>query len=84
MFVGDAYRQAIGQYYEGSPRPQGWPKSLEQLLKDERFAFSRRHLRRLPRPGYRQDWATVERRRAASWACAAFKPPSRREFPCRV
>ena len=62
MFVGDAYRQAIGQYYEGSPGGNKvWPKSLEQLLKDERFAFNRRYLRRLYRdPVTGKDWATVE------------------------
>jgi type II secretory pathway pseudopilin PulG len=48
LFVGDAYRQAIGQYYESSPAGhKRYPKSLEALLKDERFAFNRRYLRRL-------------------------------------
>ena len=62
LFVGDAYRHAIGQYYEGSPGGHKvWPKSLEQLLKDERFAFTRRHLRRLYRdPVTGKDWAVVE------------------------
>jgi hypothetical protein len=62
LFVGDAYRHAIGQYYEGSPGGhKAWPKSLEQLLKDERFAFTRRHLRRLYRdPVTGKDWAVVE------------------------
>jgi len=62
IFVGDAYRQAIGQYYEGSPGGhKRYPKSLEQLLKDERFAFNRRYLRRLYRdPVTGKDWATVE------------------------
>ena len=62
LFVGDAYRHAIGQYYESSPAGHKvYPKSLEQLLKDERFAFNRRYLRRLYRdPVTGKDLATVE------------------------
>jgi type II secretory pathway pseudopilin PulG len=62
LFVGDAYRQAIGQYYESSPAGHKvYPKKLEQLLKDERFAFNRRYLRRLYRdPVTGKDWAVVE------------------------
>ena len=48
LFVGDAYRQAIGRYYESSPAGnKRYPKSLEVLLKDDRFSFNRRYLRRL-------------------------------------
>jgi type II secretory pathway pseudopilin PulG len=62
LFVGDEYRRAIGTYYENSPAGhKRYPKSLEALLKDERFAFNRRHLRRLYRdPVTGKDWATVE------------------------
>ena len=62
LFVGDAYREAIGRYYESSPAGNKvYPRSLEQLLKDERFAFTRRHLRRLYRdPVTGKDWAVVE------------------------
>jgi type II secretory pathway pseudopilin PulG len=50
LFVGNEYRRAIGQYYETSPAGhKRYPKSLEALLKDERFAFNRRHLRKLYR-----------------------------------
>jgi hypothetical protein len=50
LFVGDEYRRAIGQYYESSPAGhKRYPKSLEALLKDERFAFNRRYLRKLYR-----------------------------------
>jgi hypothetical protein len=62
IFVGDQYRQAIGQYYESSPAGhKHYPKKLEQLLKDERFAFNRRYLRRLYRdPVTGKDLAVVE------------------------
>jgi type II secretory pathway pseudopilin PulG len=50
LFVGNEYRRAIGTYYESSPAGhKRWPKSLEALLKDDRFAFNRRHLRKLYR-----------------------------------
>jgi type II secretory pathway pseudopilin PulG len=50
LFVGDAYRQAIAQYYESGPGGhKRYPQSLEQLLTDERFAFDRRYIRRLYR-----------------------------------
>jgi hypothetical protein len=47
LFVGDQYRRAIGSYYESSPAGhKRYPRSLEALLKDDRFAFNRRHLRK--------------------------------------
>jgi type II secretory pathway pseudopilin PulG len=62
LFVGDAYREAIRQYYESSPAGhKRYPTTLEQLLKDDRFAFTRRYLRRLYRdPLTGKDMATVE------------------------
>jgi type II secretory pathway pseudopilin PulG len=62
LFVGDAYREAIRQYYESSPAGhKRYPKSLEQLLKDDRFSFNRRYLRRLYRdPVTGKEWAMVE------------------------
>ena len=50
LFVGNEYRRAIAQYYENSPAgTRRYPERLEDLLKDERFAFNRRYLRRLYR-----------------------------------
>jgi type II secretory pathway pseudopilin PulG len=62
LFVGDAYREAIRQYYEHSPAGhKRYPASLEKLLRDDRFSFNRRHLRRLYRdPVTGKEWATVE------------------------
>jgi hypothetical protein len=62
LFVGDAYRQAIGRYYESAPAgSKRYPKNLEVLLKDDRFAYNRRHLRRLyPDPVTGKALATVE------------------------
>lgn len=47
LFVGDAYRKAIGSYYESSPGNKVYPKTLEELLLDKRFPFKKRHLRKL-------------------------------------
>jgi hypothetical protein len=62
LFIGDAYREAIGRYYESSPAGhKRYPTSLDKLLKDERFSFNRRYLRRLYRdPVTGKDLATVE------------------------
>jgi type II secretory pathway pseudopilin PulG len=45
-WVGHQYVQAIGSYYEASPgRVKSYPRRLQDLLEDRRFAFVRRHLR---------------------------------------
>ena len=47
-WVGPQFVQAIGSYYESSPgRDKTYPKSLQELLEDRRFIFTRRHLRQL-------------------------------------
>jgi type II secretory pathway pseudopilin PulG len=49
LFVGDQYRRAIQRYYFGAPRGTGrvLPASLEDLLEDNRYPVTVRHLRRL-------------------------------------
>jgi type II secretory pathway pseudopilin PulG len=49
LFAGDAYRQAIRQYYFGAPpgAPRTLPRSLEMLLDDDRYPKPVHHLRRL-------------------------------------
>ncbi len=58
LFVGGQYREAIRQYYEQSPGPRVLPKTLEELLQDNRYPNVRRYLRNLypdPMTG-RLDW----------------------------
>lgn len=52
--IGEAYRLAIGRYYESTPQPvKQYPIRLEELLEDKRFPVPRRHLRKLyPDPFY--------------------------------
>lgn len=61
-FVGEQFRRAIGSYYEQSPvGANHYPRRLEDLLKDDRFAVPRRHLRQIyanPKTG-KADWGLV-------------------------
>jgi type II secretory pathway pseudopilin PulG len=48
LFIGDAYRQAIGQYYESTPSGvKQYPATLKALILDNRFPSIKRHLRTL-------------------------------------
>ena len=48
LFIGDAYRQAIGQYYESTPSGvKQYPATLKALILDNRFPNIKRHLRTL-------------------------------------
>lgn len=46
--TGEAYRVAIGRYYEATPGAfKEYPRRLQELVEDKRFPVPRRHLRRL-------------------------------------
>lgn len=46
--TGEAYRLAIGRYYEATPGAfKAYPRRLEELIEDKRFPVAKRHLRRL-------------------------------------
>ena len=47
LFRGEAYRRAIGSYYQASPGVKAFPKALKQLLSDPRLPDSRPHIRKL-------------------------------------
>lgn len=50
LFIGNQFREAIGQYYERSPGgAKAYPRRLEDLLKDPRQITTQRYLRRLYR-----------------------------------
>ena len=51
-FAGQQIAQAIGSYYESTPGlVKRYPRTLEELLDDRRFATVRRHLRQVfPNP----------------------------------
>lgn len=59
LFRGNQFREGIASYYKKEKR---YPKSLEDLLQDNRFPMPVRHLRKLypdPMTGT-ADWALVE------------------------
>lgn len=48
LFVGDQYRRAIESYYKATPGTEKhYPQRLEDLLEDNRFPDTRRHLRQI-------------------------------------
>lgn len=71
--IGEAFVRAIESYYASSPGTQkAFPQRLEDLLQDNRFAQTRRHLRRIyvdPLTG-RAEWGLV---RAAEGGIAGVR-----------
>ncbi len=63
LFIGNQFRQAIGNYYERTPGAvKRYPARLEDLLNDKRFLTSQRHLRKIfhdPMTGKAQ-WGRIE------------------------
>ncbi|MFY8014273.1 MAG: type II secretion system protein [Limnohabitans sp.] len=63
LAIGSEFERAIQSYYESSPGLiKGYPPRLEELLKDNRFLYPKRHLRQIytdPMTGER-DWTLVQ------------------------
>jgi type II secretory pathway pseudopilin PulG len=63
LFVGHAYRQAIGAYYERAPGgAKRYPQKLEDMLEDKRHPMAQRYLRKLyadPITG-KAEWGLME------------------------
>jgi type II secretory pathway pseudopilin PulG len=63
LFVGNQYRQAIGQYFSRTPgTTRHYPRRLQDLLQDPRHLTTQRYLRKLypdPITG-RMDWELVK------------------------
>lgn len=63
LFVGNQFRQAIGQYYQRSPGSvKKYPNALDDLLKDERQLATQRYLRKIYRDPItgEADWGLVQ------------------------
>jgi type II secretory pathway pseudopilin PulG len=62
LFIGHQYRGAIARYYEStSGLPKKYPRTIEDLLKDNRFPGARRYLRKVyvdPMTG-KAEWGIV-------------------------
>jgi len=63
IFRGDKIRRAIESYYKGAPagRTTAYPRSLQSLIKDERYLAARRHIRKIYLDPMAEDgeWALV-------------------------
>ncbi len=62
LFIGQAYRNAIGSYYENSPSTaKQFPQNLQDLLLDTRFPTVKRHIRQLYADPFARDkdWQLV-------------------------
>ncbi len=89
LFTGDQFRRAIASYYEKTPGGfKQYPRSLDDLLKDNRFPNVQRHLRRIyvdPMTG-KKEWGLVEipGRGIAGVYSLSDEPPVRvANFPAR-
>lgn len=62
--TGEAYRLAIGRYYEATPQPvKVYPLQMEELLEDKRFPVPKRHLRKLsPDPFFAREPMVIIRK----------------------
>jgi type II secretory pathway pseudopilin PulG len=79
LFVGQQFRAAIASYYDQSPGAKQFPRSLDELLQDQRFPTPKRHLRRLyrdPMTGTR-EWGLV---RYEQWIVGVHSTSEARPF----
>lgn len=61
-FIGQAFINAIGSYYQSSPGSvKSFPPSFDELVQDSRFLFVKRHLRKIYLNPYsnQADWVVV-------------------------
>lgn len=62
IFVGNQFKQAISSYYQSTPGTQKrYPTNLQELLQDNRFVSTRRHLRKIfiDPITHTKDWGLV-------------------------
>jgi type II secretory pathway pseudopilin PulG len=79
LFAGQQFRAAIASYYDQSPGAKQFPRSLDELLEDQRFPTPKRHLRRLyldPMTGTR-EWGLV---RYEQWIVGVHSTSEARPF----
>lgn len=86
LFIGNAYRQAIGSYYESSPAGvKQYPRKLEDLTLDSRFPNIKHHLRKLySDPITREnEWGLVleQEEIIGVYSKSRLSPIKRKEFP---
>ena len=63
LYIGNQFRQAVGQFYQRSPgTAKKYPTTLEELLKDGRQLATQRYLRKIYRDPITgdADWGLVQ------------------------
>jgi type II secretory pathway pseudopilin PulG len=86
LFVGDQYRRAIESYSNASPGPvRTLPKSLAELVRDDRFPMPVRHLRRPFADPFESEWGVVKTTNgiAGVYSTSDNVPLKRSGFPDR-
>lgn len=86
LWVGGQYAQALRSYYRSSPGLAQYPRALEDLLKDDRFPSTQRHLRRLYRDPVTgtHEWGLVrsaDGRIAGVFSLSGQRPLKQHGFP---
>lgn len=85
LFIGNAYRQAIGSYYESSPSgTKQYPRKLDDLILDSRFPNIKRHIRKLYSDPVTRDleWGLVveQQQILGVYSKSSLMPIKRKEF----
>lgn len=88
LFVGDQFRRAIGLYYERSVGVKQYPKTLTDLLLDQRYPNTQRYLRRIYADpvGATPEWGLVtgpEGRIVGVHSLSEVEPLKRTGFPMK-
>jgi type II secretory pathway pseudopilin PulG len=86
LFVGTQYARAITAYHSSSPGLAAYPTDLEDLLEDNRFPDTRRHLRKLYRDPLtnKPQWGLVRGPNngiVGVYSLAEGKPLKQENFP---
>jgi len=81
LFRGDQYRAAIERYYHAVPGRNHYPQSIDDLLKDNRTATGRRHLRQKYRdPITGEDFEAIREQARGNTITGVFSKSDREPF----
>ncbi|CAN4276327.1 PulG Type II secretory pathway, pseudopilin PulG [Methylophilaceae bacterium] len=86
LFIGQAYRKAIGSYYENSPSTaKQFPQTLQDLILDTRFPSVKRHIRQLYADPFARDkdWNLVlqQGKITGIYSSSQLKPVKKARLP---
>ena len=76
QFIGDEFKRAIESYYNATPgEVKSHPPTLNDLVEDSRFLFTKRHLRKIYKNPFtnKVDWKLIQSPRGG---IMGIEPPS--------